>query len=224
MTPRRRPTQRPIRLSAAPSEGEPPAKRRRARRIGLFGGSFNPAHEGHLHISRAALRSLALDEVWWLVSPQNPLKSSAEMAPLADRVRTARHMARDRRIKVSTFEVEHGLTFTADTIKALRRRFPRARFVWLMGADNLPGFTRWRRWVAIYQSVPIAIFARHPYAPRVHASVPSLRFIRQRIAARRARRLAERAAPAWAFLHCRLHAGSATAIRAAGRGRDLNRI
>lgn len=223
MTPRRRPTQRPIRLSAAPCDDEPAVKRRRARRIGLFGGSFNPAHEGHLHISQTALRALALDEIWWLVSPQNPLKSPRNMAPLTERVTSARALARDRRIKVSTFEVEHGLTFTADTVKALKRRFPCARFLWLMGADNLPGFTRWRRWAEIYRSVPIAIFARHPYAPRVYASVPSLRFIRRRIAPRRARRLADYAPPAWTFFHCRLHAASATAIRAAGLPRDLNR-
>ena len=223
MTPRQRPTQRPIRLSAAPRDDEPAAKRRRARRIGLFGGSFNPAHEGHLHVSQTALRSLALDEVWWLVSPQNPLKSSRDMAPLAERVSGAQALARDRRIKVSTFEVEHGLSFTADTVKALGLRFPRARFLWLMGADNLPGFTHWRRWADIYRSVPIAIFARHPYAPRVYASVPSLRFIRQRIDSRRARRLAERAPPAWTFFHCRLHAGSATAIRAAGRPGGVSR-
>lgn len=181
----------------------------------MLGGSFNPAHGGHLHISRAALHALALDEVWWLVSPQNPLKPSTGMAPFDERVEGARRLARDRRITISTFEAEHGLHYTADSVKSLKRCYPRHRFVWLMGADNLPGFTRWRRWTEIYAALPIAIFARHPYAPRVHGSVPSLRFLRQRVAARRARRLAEMKAPAWSFLRIRLHAASATAIRAA---------
>lgn len=215
MKPRQRPKQRPIRLSAAPAEGEPLPKRRRARRVGLLGGSFNPAHDGHLHISRAALCALALDEVWWMVSPQNPLKPSVGMAPFAERVAGAKRMAHDRRITVSTFEAEHRLHYTADSVKALKRHFPRHRFVWLMGADNLPSFTKWRRWADIYIALPIAIFARHPYAPRVHGSVPSLRFLRQRVAPRRARRLAEMTPPAWTFLRCRLHAASATAIRAA---------
>jgi len=214
LKPRRRPRQRPIRLSAAPCEDEPPVKRRRHRRIGLFGGSFNPAHEGHLHVSREALRALDLDELWWLVAPQNPLKPAAGMARFPERVAGARRLARDRRIKVSTIEAEHGLHYTADSVRFLKRRFPRARFVWLMGADNLPGFTRWRRWAEIYAALPVAIFARHPYAPRVYGAAPSLRFVRRRIGARRARRLAELAPPAWAFLHCRLHAASATAIRA----------
>src|SRR5690242_8506315 len=107
-------------------------------RIGLLGGSFNPAHGGHLHISRLALARLGLDQVWWLVSPQNPLKPAEGMAPFDERLRQAAAVAAaDKRIRVSSIEADLGTTFTADTLAALRRRFPRARFVWLMGSDNL---------------------------------------------------------------------------------------
>jgi nicotinate-nucleotide adenylyltransferase len=215
LKPRARPRFRPIRLSAAPCEEKPAPERRRARRIGLLGGSFNPAHAGHLHISLTALKVLELDEIWWLVTPQNPLKPVEGMAPFEERVAAAKRLVHDRRIRVSTVEARFGLRYTADTLRFLRRRFPRVRFVWLMGADNLGSFTRWRRWADIYAGQPVAIFARRPYAPRVLAAVPSLRFIRYRVPEDRARRLAEREPPAWAFFHIRLHAASATAIRAA---------
>lgn len=221
MTPRRRPRYRPIRLSAAPLDEPEPAYRRRGRRIGLFGGSFNPAHAGHLHVSLIALKALKLDELWWLVAPQNPLKPRADMAPFETRVAGARRLAGAGRIKVSTLEAELGLRFTADTVRALKRRYPRARFVWLMGADNLPGFTRWRRWAEIYRALPVAIFDRRPYAPRVHAAVPSIRFARHQISERLSRRLADLTPPAWTFLHSRLHAASASAIRAARRAAGL---
>jgi nicotinate-nucleotide adenylyltransferase len=107
------------------------------RRIGLLGGSFNPAHRGHLEISRAALKRLGLDQVWWLVSPQNPLKPERGMAPLGQRLTGARRLARDLRIRASALESALGTAYTADTVSALARRFPRCHFVWLMGADNL---------------------------------------------------------------------------------------
>ncbi len=217
MTPRRRPHYRPIRLSAAPADEPEAPSRRRGRRVGLFGGSFNPAHEGHLHISLIALKTLKLDELWWLVSPQNPLKPRAGMAPFEERVAGARHLAQDRRIKVSTVEHDLGLHFTADTVCALQRRYKRTRFVWLMGADNLPGFTRWRRWAEIYRALPVAIFDRHPYACRVFSAAPSIRFARHHLPERRSRRLADLTPPVWSFLHSRLHAASASAIRAARR-------
>jgi nicotinate-nucleotide adenylyltransferase len=215
LTPRRRPRYRPIRLSAAPVDEPDRPGRRRSRRVGLFGGSFNPAHEGHLHVSLIALKTLNLDELWWLVSPQNPLKPRVGMAPFEDRVAGARRLAQDRRIKVSTLEADLGLHFTADTVRALKRRHPRIRFVWLMGADNLPGFTHWRRWAEIYRAVPVAIFDRRPYAPQVHSTVPSIRFARHHLPERLSRRLAELTPPVWTFLHSRLHAASASAIRAA---------
>src|SRR5690606_25554901 len=113
---------------------------------GLLGGSFNPAHGGHRRITQFAITALALDEVWWLVSPGNPLKPKAGMAPLAARVRSAQHTARGARIRVSAIERELGTRFTIDTLRALKRRYPRRRFVWLMGADNLAQFHLWKDW------------------------------------------------------------------------------
>src|SRR5205814_632695 len=131
------------------------------RRIGLPGGALNPAHGGHLHISREALKRLDLDEIWWLVSPQNPLKPVAGMAPFAERLQQAAAVAAAaRRIRVSDIEAALGTTYTADTLRALRRRFPRARFVWLMGGDNLAQFPYWRGWQQIFRTLPVAVFAR----------------------------------------------------------------
>ena len=190
----------------------PPRGRR--RRIGLLGGSFNPAHEGHLHISRAALTRLGLDEVWWLVSPQNPLKSHRGMAPFAARAASARKAARHARIRVSEIEAEFGTTYTADTLRRLLRRFPEARFVWLMGADNLIQISRWRDWAGIFAAMPVAVFARPSYSLRALASVAARQFAWARIPEADAGALTEQRPPAWAFLHIRPSAASATAIRA----------
>jgi nicotinate-nucleotide adenylyltransferase len=180
-----------------------------------LGGSFNPAHGGHLHLSRLALERLDLDEVWWLVSPQNPLKTVAGMAPYAVRLGQARQVAaRDRRIIVSDLESRLGRsTYTADTLHALRRRFPRLRFVWLMGADNLVQLRHWQRWSEIFRTVAIAVFDRPSYSLKALAGVPARRFARQRVPPLAARRLAEMNPPAWVFFHSRLDPRSATRIR-----------
>jgi nicotinate-nucleotide adenylyltransferase len=188
----------------------------------LLGGSFNPAHGGHLHISREALRRLDLDEVWWLVSPQNPLKPVRGMAPLCKRVAAAASLVSDRRIRVSDIEARLGTTFTADTLTMLKRRFPRTRFVWLMGADNLAQFRHWSRWQHIFHAVPIAVFARPSYCLEGLVEPAARRFARRRIPQQQARRLADLAPPVWAFFLSRLDASSATQIRsrlAAGSGR-----
>lgn len=185
----------------------------RKRRVGLLGGSFNPAHGGHLHISREALKRLALDEVWWLVSPQNPLKPRAGMAPLAERLESARAVARDPRIKVTDIELRLGTVYTADTLAMLTRRFPRLRFVWLMGADNLLQISRWERWENIFRLVPIAVFARPSYSLRSLSGQAARRYARWRLPLRDARRLAETDPPAWVFLPVRLDPRSATDIR-----------
>jgi nicotinate-nucleotide adenylyltransferase len=195
---------------------------RRRQRIGLLGGSFNPAHGGHLHISREALRRLDLDQIWWLVSPQNPLKPARDMALLADRLASAAAMARDPRIKVTDIETRLGTRYTADTLAALQRRFPGTRFVWLMGADNLAQFRHWTRWQRIFNTVPIAVFARPSYCLEGLADPAAWRFARQRVSPEQARQLADHVAPAWAFFPSRLDASSATQIRsrlAAGSGR-----
>ncbi|MBM3565712.1 MAG: nicotinate-nucleotide adenylyltransferase [Alphaproteobacteria bacterium] len=192
----------------------------RGRRIGLLGGSFNPAHQGHLHISRAALKRLRLDEVWWLVSPQNPLKSARGMGPLAKRAADARRIARHPRIRVSTVESELGTVYTADTLRRLTRRFPEIRFVWLMGADNLAQIHRWRDWADVFAAMPVAVFARPTYSLRALASVAARQFARVRVPEAAAGALADRRPPSWAFLHIPLSFASATAIRAGlGRGR-----
>jgi nicotinate-nucleotide adenylyltransferase len=185
----------------------------RRRRVGLLGGSFNPAHGGHLHISREALKRLDLDEVWWLVSPQNPLKPRAGMAGLAERMAGARALARHPRIRVSDLERRLGTTYTADTLAALTRRFPRLRFVWLMGADNLLQISRWERWQNIFRLVPIAVFARPSYSLRGLSGPAARRYARRRVPLQHARQLADTDPPAWVFLPVRLDARSATDIR-----------
>src|SRR5688500_977300 len=127
-------------------------------RIGLLGGSFNPAHRGHRRISLNALQVLGLDEVWWLVSPGNPLKEGAsDMAPLTARLGSAQRLSRRSRIRATAFESQAGTRFTIDTLRRLKRRFPRHRFVWLMGGDSLPNFHKWRDWRDLAREVPIAV-------------------------------------------------------------------
>jgi nicotinate-nucleotide adenylyltransferase len=178
-----------------------------------LGGSFNPAHAGHLHISREALKRLDLDEVWWLVSPQNPLKARRGMAAFARRLALARAEARHPRIRVVDLEDRLGTRFTVDTLAALRRRFPRVRFVWLMGADILAEITRWKAWPEIFLRAPVAVFARPTYCHRALAAMAAQRFARFRLAPGAARRLAAMKPPAWTFLWMKLDPRSATAIR-----------
>ena len=184
-------------------------------RIGLLGGSFNPAHEGHLHLSLIALSRLRLDQVWWLVSPQNPLKPEAGMAPFEDRIAGAGAVARHPRIRVSDIETKFGTRYTVDTLRELRQRFTRHRFVWVMGADNLIQLPRWRHWTAIFELAPVAVFARPTYSGRALSGAAAQRFRRYRLPDRAAARLASAKPPAWVFLHTPLHPASATAIRAA---------
>jgi len=183
--------------------------------VGVLGGSFNPAHEGHLHISRLALKRLGCDEIWWMVSPQNPLKPVAGMAPFPARLDSARAMARDPRIKVTDIERRLGTRYTADTLAALKRRFPRVRFIWLMGADNLIEIPRWEEWATIFEAVPIAVFTRPTYSFRALCGKAAQRFRRFRLRPHEARLLALRRPPAWVFLGGRAHPASATSIRAA---------
>ena len=179
-----------------------------------MGGSFNPAHQGHLHISHQALKILALDCVWWVVSPQNPLKSEDGMTPFDERLRAAKAVAGDRRIRVTDVEDRLSTRFTVDTIAALTRIFPEKQFVWLMGADNLVQFPQWRDWRRLFALVPIAVFDRAPYSTGALAGQAANVFASSRQANRDARSLAGRAPPAWNFFHTPLHPASATNIRA----------
>ncbi|MEG3148987.1 nicotinate-nucleotide adenylyltransferase [Sphingomonas sp. ZT3P38] len=148
-------------------------------RIGILGGSFNPAHGGHRAISLAAIGALGLDEVWWLVSPGNPLKEKAsDMAPLAVRLASARAMARHAPIRPSAIELQLGTRYTIDTVRALVRRYPKNRFIWLMGADNLAQFDRWKDWRGIAREVPIAVVARPGYDGAAHAA-PAMGWLRR---------------------------------------------
>jgi len=193
----------------------PPPRRRPGRlRIGLLGGSFNPAHHGHLAISLEALRRLGLDRVWWLVAPQNPLKSTRDMAGFAERFASAEAVARHPRIVVSDLEERLGTRYTVDTLRRLQRRC-HARFVWLIGADNLVQLPRWRGWREIAERVPIAVFDREPYSYRAVAGRVAKCYRAARRPERAAATLADAAPPAWVFLHQRRHQVSSTAIREA---------
>jgi len=182
---------------------------------GLLGGSFNPAHGAHRAISLFARDALGLDEVWWLVSPGNPLKPNAGMAPLAARVRSAQAEARRAPIRVTAIERELGTRYTIDTLRALRRRYPRRRFVWLMGADNLAQFHRWKDWRAIAREMPIAVIARPGYDGAALAS-PAMAWLRRyRLAAAGLRNRDGWSAPALIELRCDPDPRSATAVRLA---------
>ena len=192
------------------------------KRIGLLGGSFNPAHRGHRRLSLAAIELLSLDEVWWLVSPGNPLKPQEGMAPLAARLRSARKVARRSPIRVSDFETQAGTRFTIETVAALRRRHPRARFIWLMGADILPQFHRWKSWRQLARTVPIAVVPRPGYDRRALAACAMAwlrRFVRP---ARQAKHWTEWSAPAILLLRLPPDPTSATAIRALDPNWHLN--
>ena len=185
-------------------------------RIGLLGGSFNPTHEGHLHISLMALQRLGLDEVWWLVSPSNPLKKSHDLAPYDSRLAGARKMARHPRITVSDFEARVGTNYTVHTLRALMRRFGGVRFVWIAGADILIEMPLWRDWEAIFRAVPIAIFDRPTYSLKALSGLVAQRFGRARLSERHAAKLAEQSPPAWTFIHGRCNPTSATKLRKGG--------
>ena len=184
-------------------------------RIGLLGGSFNPAHGGHRHVAEAALRALRLDEVWLLVSPGNPLKPQAGMAPFAQRFASARAAARHPRIRVLDLERRFGTVYTIDLLRRLVR-WRGYRFVLLLGADNLVQLPAWRRWDEIVERVAVAVIDRHPYSRAALAGRVARRLAAARIDAAQARELAERPTPAWVYLTVRPHPSSSTAIRRAG--------
>lgn len=184
--------------------------------IGLLGGSFDPAHDAHLAISRTALRRLQLDRIWWLVSPGNPLKAHGP-APLAQRMAAARALVHDPRIVITDIEARLGLRKTADTIAALRRLYPGTRFVWLMGSDNLVQFHHWDRWTEIARSVPIAVMARPGSRLQARHAPAALVMRRNRLPEHRAALLARMAPPAWTLLNMPMSSLSSTQIRSEGR-------
>ncbi len=184
-------------------------------RIGLLGGSFDPAHEGHARITREALKRLALDEAWWLVSPGNPLKESGP-APLSERMARAGAIMRHPRVRVTDLEMRLGTRCTCDSLGRLTARLPGIRFVWLMGADNLAGLHRWERWEEIMALAPVAVLARPGLRVSPLRSRAARRFWRARLPERAAARLALAAPPAWVFLNVPMSDLSSTRIRGSG--------
>ena len=183
------------------------------RRVGLLGGSFNPAHEGHRYLSELALKRLQLHQVWWVISPQNPLKATGEIAPFEERRAIAEAVGSHPQIRVTDIERRIGTSHTVDTIMVLQARFPDIRFVWLMGADILLELPQWKRWRHLFQRVPIAVFPRPTYSLRALSSMAARSFADARVPQRQARCLAGMSPPAWTFLQVRPHGQSATQIR-----------
>jgi len=184
------------------------------KRIGILGGSFNPAHRGHLHVSTHALERLRLDEVWWMVSPQNPLKSSDGMADLNERISSAYLVAKDRRIRITDIEIKLGTQYTAETLNKLKTAYTNTRFVWLMGADNLMQIPKWRDWRNIFKSMPIAVFTRPTFSRRALSGIAAQSFSRYQVNESRISRLCFMKPPAWSFLNIKPDPISATRVRA----------
>jgi nicotinate-nucleotide adenylyltransferase len=190
------------------------------RRIGLFGGSFNPAHNGHAALAREALRRLSLDQVWWMVSPQNPLKDPRDTEDFDERFAAVKAIARHPRMRVLDIEARLDSRTTAETLRRLAAVFRRGRFVWIMGADSFAGLHRWNDWQVIPATLPLAVFARPEFCQAALASPAARILARYRIPEAQCRRLPDLAPPAWGFLRMRLRRESSTAIRhRSGRAR-----
>jgi nicotinate-nucleotide adenylyltransferase len=185
--------------------------------IGLLGGSFDPAHEGHVHITREALKRMGLDQVWWLVTPGNPLKAR-QPAAMADRLGRARVVMQHPRVRITALEEAFGTRATVETIERLRKLYPKVTFVWLMGADNLVQFHRWERWRDILRSVAVGVLARPGSGVAARLSVAARAFRVHRVA--RGENLRGRTPPVWCFVNLPLNDASSTEIRAKGGWRS----
>lgn len=191
---------------------------RPGRAIGLLGGSFDPAHEGHARITLAALSRFGLDEVWWLVSPGNPLKRRGP-APLEDRIAVARRLIRHPRVTVTGIEADLGTHYTAETLRELMRRYRRTRFVWLMGADNLVQFHLWQDWRWIMETVPVGVLARPGQRIGAQTSVAARVYRVARLPQAQSHLLGQAKAPAWCFINVPMSQMSSSEIRARGAWR-----
>lgn len=189
-------------------------------RIGLLGGSFNPAHAAHVEISLTALKRLGLDQVWWVVTSGNPLKKPSKLPRLSERVEAARKIANHPRIAVTGFPGETGSPYTVDLLTELKRRHPAVSFVWLMGADNLAEFRRWRSWQRIFETAPIAVLDRPGFRLKARASQAATRFQEFHVDESDAQGLARMTPPAWTIITHRLSPLSSTAIRGEGKGKE----
>jgi len=186
----------------------------RGLRIGLFGGTFDPPHAAHRAACLLAMQRLALDRVWWLVTPGNPLKDTRGLAPLAERIAAARALASHPRIDVTDIEAHIRTRYTYDTVSSLIARCPGVHFVWIMGADNLRSFHRWQKWRAIADLLPIAVVDRVGPSLYATAGIAGQALARFRIRESAARALPRRRPPAWVFLHGLKSPLSSTALRA----------
>ncbi len=183
------------------------------KRIGLFGGSFNPAHEGHLYISEIALEKLGLDEVWWLVAPKNPLKDAASLAPFETRLKAAKKISEGKAIKVLDFENKQNLFFTIDAIHFIKENFANHSFAWLMGADCFKDLHRWKAWAEIMNEMPIAVFPRSGYTKDALSGIAATEYNKNRLLGVQAPNLVVTKPPAWVYIDCKRHPASATKIR-----------
>ncbi len=183
--------------------------------IGLLGGSFDPPHSGHVHITKAALTRFGLDQVWWLVTPGNPLKSQGP-APLATRIEVAKNLMRHPAVTVTGIEAELGTRYTAQTLAALQKCYPHVQFVWLMGADNLVQFHHWQNWRGIMEQVPIGVLARPGDRVAARLSKAARVYRSAKIPSRAAHLLPRAATPAWCFVNLPMDSASSTAIRQGG--------
>jgi nicotinate-nucleotide adenylyltransferase len=186
--------------------------------VGLFGGSFNPPHGGHALVAEIAMRRLRLDQLWWMVTPGNPLKSTRELAPLARRIALSEKIAPDPRIKITAFEASFRLRFSADTVDLVQARNPGIHFVWIMGADSLRDFHRWERWRHIARSIPIAVIDRPGATLAFLSSVMAKAFDHARMDETDSALLARTRPPAWTFIHGPRSSLSSTALRAGAKG------
>ncbi len=191
------------------------------QRIGLFGGSFNPAHRGHYMVALYALKKLKLDYVWWLVSPQNPLKDRSETGDYDERLSYARKIAKHPKFVVTDIERQMRSAYTADTLQRLQGAMKRGKFVWIMGADSLFTMHRWHEWEEIFGSVPFAVLARPGHSIRALSGKTAIRLAGRRIPSHQAAGIAGRAAPAWVFVSMPLRKESSTAIRKRRKARVL---
>lgn len=186
--------------------------------IGLFGGSFDPPHAGHVHLTRRALTAFGLDRVWWLITPGNPLKAEGP-APLQRRMAAARTLMRHPRVEVTALEADLGTRYTAETLRAIRAAYPGVRFTWLMGSDNLATVHLWEDWETIFATVPVGVIARPGDAPSARLARAARRFRAARLPAGRSHLLARAEPPAWCYLPGPQVEMSSSAIRARGAWR-----
>jgi len=193
-------------------------------RIGLFGGSFNPPHEGHLNLCDLALKRLELDQVWWIVTPGNPLKDISDLPPVLERIRLCEEIIDNPCIKVTAFEAKHKIRFTADTVRLVKKLRPRQRFVWLMGADNLAGFHKWQDWRGIANMLPIAVIDRPGSTLSYRSARAALALSRYRVDSDDAPMLATLPAPAWTFIHGPRSSLSSTMLRNRQKMQTISKV